>query len=129
MIKHGDSFRIIIPTHPVTNKVAVIKAIRVLTGLGLRDAKDVSDKIGEHILTFGGPSILFADGEINEVEIKTQFQILHAQGVEGGPGAIQILHDLRKLGAQALEQGEDELANEILQLVLAEKLRRNSIGA
>jgi hypothetical protein len=41
-----------------------------------------------------------------------------------GEPAWKIIEELRKLGSQALLQGEDDLANEILQLVLAEKLRR-----
>lgn len=56
--------------------------------------------------------------------IEEQFRLLRNEGVDVGPSVFKILSELRSLGAQALLQGEDELANEILQLVLAEKLRR-----
>jgi hypothetical protein len=59
-----------------------------------------------------------------EREIENQFRILRSEGVEVGPPVWKIIEELRKLGSAALLQGEDELANEILQLVLAEKLRR-----
>lgn len=36
--------------HPTANKVAIIKAIREVTGLGLKEAKDISDKF----MTGGG---------------------------------------------------------------------------
>ena len=52
------------------------------------------------------------------------FRILRQENVQVGPPVHKILEELRRLGSQALLQGEDELANEILQLVLAEKLRR-----
>lgn len=106
-----------VPTTPA-NRVAVIKAIRTLTGLGLKEAKDASERLGL-VQTFGTrPGLL--PSEFHEA-----FRTLQSDGVEVGGAIEKILSDLRKLGSEALLQGEDELANEILQLVLAEKLRRN----
>lgn len=108
-------------TCPATyaNKVSVIKAIRTLTGLGLKEAKDVSERPG---VRQEFPLIL-PNGTDNP-QYDEQCRILRSEGVEVGPAVHKILQELRKLGSQALLQGEDELANEILQLVLAEKLRR-----
>jgi len=97
------------------NKIAVIKAIRVLTGMGLKEAKDASETQGQQY---------FAAANIDHALQQDQFRTLRTQGILVGDAVYKMLDDLRALGAQALLQGEDELANEILQLVVAEKLRR-----
>jgi len=107
--------KILIKTNPA-NKVSVIKAIRSLTGLGLKDAKDASERIGT-------PQ-MFACTCSGQNEYYEACRTLTAEGVEVGGAIEKLLTELRKLGSDALLQGEDELANEILQLVLAEKLRR-----
>jgi len=104
------------------NKVAVIKAIRTLTGLGLKEAKDASEIYGRPQTFEIHPSL--TSSYANPHLIDEQFRILRSEGIEIGEPAQKIIEELRKLGSQALLQGEDELANEILQLVLAEKLRR-----
>lgn len=105
---------------PITyiNKVAAIKAIRYLTGMGLKEAKDTSERIGEQSLKLA-PSLT---KEIYE----EQCRILRVEGCEVGLSVEKLLEDLRNLAKQALEQHEDELAAEILQLVLVEKLRRKN---
>jgi hypothetical protein len=103
------------------NKVAVIKAIRTLTGIGLKEAKDASERVGE-AQTFDLQD-MSSYGNASQI-IEEQIRILRNEGVNVGEPVHRLLEELRKLGAAALQQGEDELANEILQLVLAEKLRR-----
>lgn len=122
-----EKFTIVVPG-PLANKIPVIKAIRTLTGLGLKEAKDASELFNipqTFTLSLVGPvhtgTIQSTSAFINE-----QFRILRADGVQVGEPVFSILEDLRKLASQALLQGEDELANEILQLVLAEKLRRGT---
>ena len=104
------------------NKVAVIKAIRMLTGMGLKEAKDTSEITIQQ--TFNISTGNFYSYANAVAEIEEQVQILRRNGVEVGESVYLILQSLRDLGSQALLQGEDELASEILQLVLAEKLRR-----
>jgi hypothetical protein len=101
------------------NKVSVIKAVRTLTGLGLKEAKDASEiPDREQVFKLDGSVAL------TERVIEEQLRLLRNERcVINEPGYL-ILSELRELGASALRQGEDELANEILQLVLAEKLRR-----
>jgi len=101
-----------------TNRVAVIKAIRILTGLGLKEAKDTSERLGV-VQNFA------TNPNLTQIEFNETIRSLQREGVEVGGAIEKLLSDLRKLGSEALLQGEDELANEILQLVLAEKLRRN----
>ena len=108
--------------YPNGDKIAIIKAIRMLTGFGLKEAKDASEsQLEQHLeLNLGNfTSYGHPDGEI-----ENQFRILRNGGCEVGDSVYRLLQSLRDLGAQALKQGEDELASEILQLVLAEKLRR-----
>ena len=119
----GQKFSFTIPNAPLLNKVAVIKAIRTLTGLGLKEAKDASERaLTPQTFEFSGS--LFLPHINTDYEIDSQFRILRSYGVEVGDPVYKLIEELRKLGSQALLQGEDEFANEILQLVLAEKLRR-----
>ena len=106
----------------IPNKVAVIKAIRTLTGLGLKEAKDASERCGPQVYEIFPSN--FTSWTDPQKGVEEQFRILRNEGVEVGEPVWKIIEELRKLGAQALLQGEDDLANEILQLVLAEKLRR-----
>ena len=118
MSTSDKKFTIVCPQN-YTNKVAVIKAIRTLTGLGLKEAKDASEVVGIP-QTFDLEPLASS----TSVFIEEQFRILRNERVEVGEPVHKLLEELRKIGAQALLQSEDELANEILQLVLAEKLRR-----
>jgi hypothetical protein len=115
-----DKFTITCPSS-IPNKIEVIKAIRTLAGLGLKEAKDASERMGPQTFAIAANTSGISNPQHY---IEQQFQILTKNGAEVGEPVFMILEDLRKLGAQALLQGEDELASEILQLVLAEKLRR-----
>ena len=112
-------------TFPInhSDKVAVIKAMRCLTGMGLKEAKDASEVANEP-KTF---SIKLPYGtNSTEQYIDEQVRILRLNGCVVGSTAHKLLQSLRDLAADALKQGEDDLANEIMQLVLAEKLRRKN---
>lgn len=60
-----------------------------------------------------------------ERELEEQLRILRTEGIRVSGTTDSILEELRHLAKEALEQEEDELANEIFQLVMAEKLRRS----
>lgn len=100
----------------IQNKVSVIKAIRTLTNFSLKEAKDASERT--YLQT------LDVIPNISDFTIKDQVSILRENNVQVGEPIETIINRLRELGADALTLGEDELANQILQLVLAEKLRR-----
>jgi hypothetical protein len=110
--------KIVVPMHGAQNAVVCIKAIRALYGLGLKEAKDIYDKHGSYYI---GES----QYDAGTAEFEDNCRILRNYGFQVGPAVEEILRSLRKLASEALLQGEDELANEILQMVLAEKLRRN----
>jgi hypothetical protein len=121
----ATNFAFTAPTDYVgRNKVTAIKAIRSLTGCGLKEAKDISEVYGQQILTFNLARSNIAPGN-EESFVEDQFRILRNEGCTVGGNVHKLLQSLRDLGSQALLQGEDELAGEILQLVLAEKLRRS----
>lgn len=109
------------PNYNHYDKIVVIKALRSISNMGLKEAKDLSESTGRNIIPVvaaGWP------GGNDEVYLEEQCRILRNSGCEVGQSIHQILQSLRDLAAEALTQGEDEIANEILQLVLAEKLRR-----
>lgn len=106
------------------DKVAVIKAVRTIGGLGLKEAKDLSETqcvntVNINVTPGYGSMVSDVDTFLDE-----QYRILRNNGVLVGPAVHRILQSLRNLASDALQQGDDELANEIMQLVLAEKLRR-----
>jgi ribosomal protein L7/L12 len=41
----GERFDVVLTRYPPSEKISVIKAIRELTGLGLREAKDLSESV------------------------------------------------------------------------------------
>jgi hypothetical protein len=105
------------------NKVTVIKALRWISYQGLKEAKDLSEMSGPQQV----PVNLHASGGyIADAEdfLEEQCRILRNNGCKVGESVHIILQSLRDLAAEALKQGDDDLANEIMQLVLAEKLRR-----
>jgi len=105
-------------------KVAAIKAIRELTNMGLKEAKDASEIIGDQQLSIGHR--LYGPNAEPDAQMKFEMSIkaMESAGIEIADYAFRILKSLRELGAEAFRCGDDELAGEILQLVLAEKLRR-----
>ena len=103
-----------IPSH-VHNKVTAIKAVRSLCYMGLKEAKDFVETPGQHKLSI--------DSGVSEYNIAELCQILRNEGFLVGSPIHEVLRGLRELASEALSVGADELANEIMQLILAEKLR------
>jgi len=104
---------------PGQNKIEVIKALRNLSYMGLKEAKDLSETAGQHTLPVNMRLTVDAGRAFEDY-----CRILRNNGCEVGPSIHKVLQSLRELGAEALRLGEDDIANEILQMVLAEKLRK-----
>jgi hypothetical protein len=102
--------------------VNCIKLIRACTNLGLKEAKDIYDatQVGPQFFTLAPEFAHLFESYIREFE-PLGFR------VDGGP-KYQILHELRGLAKRALDADEDEIAEDIMQLILAHKLRMGSIG-
>jgi len=106
-------------------RIPIIKLIREVTGLGLKEAKDLSDIPGVHRIELNGLTIKQAiQNNLVIPVLKDYAQKFKSLNIEFGPPVVVIIEELRLLGIRAIEQKEDELANEILALVLAEKMRR-----
>ena len=124
-----SKFTIICP-NSYTNKVLVIKTLRELAGLGLKEAKDASETLTpQHFNIAGSLFFQFTNSAAADNRIEDLFRILRIEGVKVGGAVHSLLDELRELAQRSIDQEEDELANEILQLVLAEKLRRNDDGS
>ena len=117
-----DTVSITIPNGypPNHSKIEVIKAIRSLSYMGLKEAKDLSESPGQHTLQV----VMNTVSSSPAIEFENFCRILRNNGCLVGPSINRVIQSLRELGADALRLGEDELANEILQMVLSEKLKR-----
>lgn len=102
----------------ISDRIAVIKSIRIITGLGLKEAKDITERTIPQTLT------VTKEFSSNPGRLDTELKIIRQNNIAVIGSVLTLLEDLRKVATDALGLGEDELANEILQLVLAEKLRR-----
>lgn len=99
------------------SKVQVIKLVRELNFMGLKETKDFVETHGvSHSLEITNTIIT----ENRIAEICTEFR---NYGCEVGGSHHFILKELRQLAKDALTIGSDEMAAEIMQLILAEKLR------
>jgi hypothetical protein len=114
----------VIDINKISNRVSAIKTLRELTALGLKDAKDATERPGVQRMKID-THYLSTYPDVN-FEVEKRIVLLKSLGGIRvvRHGVQKMLEDLRELAQQALVMEEDELANEILQLVLAEKLRR-----
>lgn len=116
-----NKIRLVNPQNGYANKVSIVKSVRYITECTLKEAVDVVNNCSEQFLVF--PLYKLQDPSALK-ELEQEIQSIRSQGGDIGDSVHTLLNNLRQIGAEALKQGEDELANEILQLVLAEKLRR-----
>lgn len=113
--------------------VPVIKAIRMVSGVGLKEAKDAAETNGRVNLPVNkdydkkSGMIKFTDfnGNLVTYPMEDSLRIIRNAGGRIGGVIHEILQEMRNLAARALEAGEDEFANEMMQMIFAEKLKRN----
>lgn len=109
-------------TGVVSSKVAVIKALRNLSGLGLKDAKDTSEMLSpvEVDLKFINDNI--AAGKVVEADKEVQLQILRSNGVKilSSTGSVldSIAEDLENAICKAVKAKHYQLAKDISELLL-----------
>lgn len=119
----SNHLRIVVPPWGVSkNRVTAIKALRTITGYGLKEAKDLSEATGEHIVPIGGVTYFSSDPGAKK-EFDDACQTLRNEGYDVGHSMHKLLQELRELASKALQMGDDDFANEILQMVLAHKLK------
>ena len=103
-------------------KVAVIKSLRAISYRGLRESKDMSES---HSVMHLIPITISPNEGGGLTTFEEHCRILRFHGCELTTSIQTILQELRELSVLATKQGADELASEIIQFVLAEKLRGN----
>jgi len=124
-MKLPEKLRIKIPANGISDRVVCVKNLRMITGGGLKESLDIINQHGlETVVSV--TTKYGTDPSYTTKVFEDACQILRNNGVKIGSPVHELLEELRLLAIKALEVGEDELANETLQLVLAEKLRRNA---
>lgn len=98
-----------------SNKVSTIRAIRMLTGLGLKEAKDLSEQPGEQRI-----KVLVRDGEdyatgravsAQETYLRA-INDLKAQNIRVVPNCFRskMIEDVKLLASEAVLRDENDLA-------------------
>ncbi len=105
--------------HHNTSLLDCVRAIRILTGYGLLESKRIVEDTNERVLALR-PDLTWP-------EVHRQVGILQKNGCIIGGFAYDIIKDLQVLSQRAHDMGEVELANEISQLIMTEKLRRTDV--
>lgn len=104
------------------NKIEVIKTIRTLTGMGLKEAKDLSErpgmqvvdvKISDGVDAFTG-KVLTAEAIYNRAI--AQFRSMGIASSDTGHRS-KILDDVRKLASEAVLRDEPEVAVALIQVL------------
>ena len=117
--------RIVIVAPPnIKNKMAAIRAIRALTSMGLKESKDASERPGVNQIFALEPSPGMMATSVASF-VKMQINFLEQEGFIVGKPIWGLIEELQKIGELAILQNEHEFADEIMQLVVAEKLRRS----
>ena len=106
--------------YSVSDKMYASRALRNLTKLDLKESIEVLENPNVN------QTFLLVDG-LDYSEIEGQFRILENSGIKIQETVFTILEELRGLAKRALENGEDELSNDILNCVITEKSRRQKL--
>lgn len=109
-------------TGVVSSKVAVIKAIRILSGLGLKEAKDLSEVLTPVEVDLKYINDNIAAGKLVEAEKEVQLQVLRSNGVKilssAGSALDEIADDLENAICKAVKAKHYQLAKDISELLL-----------
>lgn len=107
----------------VPDAVQSIKAVRRITGLGLKEAKDLVFKPGDHFLKINLPSPATSTDPFSATPFEAEIRTLKANGIIVKLGPQWIVDELRRLHTFAVHEGCDEFAEELSVLLTAETLR------
>ena len=105
-----------------TNKIGVIKAIRSLTGMGLKDAKDLSEKPGQHRVEVH-PYVHTCPITGREHTLEESFNVyvgwLRNQGIKVviDSKKEQVMVQLRELAADCLVRGEYDMTVDLINII------------
>ena len=103
------------------DKIVAIKAVRMLTGMGLKEAKDIADQGGRVAIrtavTEG--TVAWGDGSVVSAEARFDAAVrdLKSTGVEVHEEGREVLKDVRRLAADAVVAGDDDVAMALLEVL------------
>lgn len=114
-------FNIIFPDHQNYNRVGVIKAVRQLTGLGLKEAKDLTEKQGAQLVHFRvEDNRSYYDDSVIPAEkvLKDNLELLRSNGVlVHEVGRVGTLAEVRQLASDAVLRDEYDLAIALIDVI------------
>lgn len=103
------TLRLPYPSH-MLNKIDVIKSLRALTGLGLKESKDITDSLllgVSHLITVRN----------NEDDNLSQYDRLRANGIIINKNGNVYIRDIRNLSIRAIRNGDYTVAQKVLELI------------
>jgi hypothetical protein len=114
-------FNIIFPDHQNYNRVGVIKAVRQLTGLGIKEAKDLTEKQGAQLVHFRvedtRPSYYGGFAPAEKV-LKDNLEVLRSNGVlVHEVSQVGTLAEIRQLASDAVLRDEHDLAIALIEVI------------
>ncbi len=114
-------FNIIFPDHHDYARVTVIKAVRQLTGLGLKEAKDLTEKQGAQLVHFRVEDIRsYYDDSVIPAEqvLKNGLEVLRNHGVlVHEVSRVGTLAEVRQLASDAVLRDEHDLAIALIEVI------------
>lgn len=100
----------------VYNKVKAIKAVRCLTGIGLKEAKDVVER------AYDGHPVSVPSAKLNmEADRREALRNIEAEGFQFGPATTKIaviLESLHLAVKMAIDENDKELASIMLKALM-----------
>lgn len=118
------SIKLVFPSVGSTNydRIGVIKAVRALTGMGLKESKDMTEEAGEHVIRvsisdgvdfYSGQTVSAAD------RYKLAIENLRLNGVRVNENSLRskMVEDVRRLASEAVLRDENDLAVALIEVV------------
>lgn len=116
---------IVIPSGYTNNKVSAIKALRELTSLGLKEAKDLSEKSGRQVVDVNPYNRVDFHGQhlSPDANYKAILADLESAGIqvcgEVATAREELLEQVRMLASTSVLRSDFELAQELIRVLRA----------
>lgn len=101
----------------VRNPVAEIRAVRAATGLGLKDAKDLCDRLYNRVTQWEGVNIRSDISNIDEENLRYWFTVEYLEIDQPKVVGFNLHEESIKLAIKALQSGDVNAAKQILSIL------------
>lgn len=108
------------PVNSGYNRIQVIKAVRQLTGLGLKEAKELTEMVGPQLVRVRAEDQTDWTGVLHTADavFKSCMDAFKDNGVRVADASpVGIMADLRKLAADAVMSSEFDLAQDLINII------------